>query len=89
MLHLKCTGKAQKAIGLCKTDLVEAQAVSAPLGNWYVHRFLMGRTRFFLFMSEANLLSFVLYHRLPLAHSCALFGKRDAHSVFSGRGHHH
>lgn len=61
MLYLKCTVEAQKAIGLCKTDLVEAQATAAPLGNWYVHRFLIGRTRFFLFMSEANLLSFVLY----------------------------
>lgn len=61
MLYLKCTGEAQKAIGLRKTDLVEAQATAPPLGNWYVHRFLIGRTRFFLFMSEASLLSFVLY----------------------------
>ncbi|MDR7150774.1 hypothetical protein J2W49_002737 [Hydrogenophaga palleronii] len=61
MLYLKCTGEAQKAIGLRKTDLVEAQAVTAPLGNWYVHRFPIGRTKFFLFMSESNLLSFVLY----------------------------
>lgn len=61
MLYLKCTGEAQKAIGLRKSDLLEAQAVVAPLGNWYVHRFLIGRIRFFLFMSEATLLSFVLY----------------------------
>jgi hypothetical protein len=61
MLYLKCTGEAQKAIGLRKTDLVEAQATAAPLGSWYVHRFLIGRTRSFLFMSDANLLSFVLY----------------------------
>jgi hypothetical protein len=61
MLYLKCTGEVQKAIGLRKADLVDAQAVAAPLANWYVHRFLIGRTRFFLFMSELNLLSFVLY----------------------------
>lgn len=61
MIYLKCTGEAQKAIGLTKAQLAEQKPVSAPLGSWYVHRFAVGRTHFYLFMSEATLLSFVLY----------------------------
>ena len=61
MLYLKCTGEVQKALRLDKKNLSEAEASTAPLGSWYVHRFAIGRTRFFLFMSEATLLSFVLY----------------------------
>ena len=61
MLYLKCTGEVQKAIGLRKVDLADATASTAPLGHWYVHRFSVGRTRCFLFMSEVTLLSFVLY----------------------------
>ena len=60
MLYLKCTAEVQKAIGLGKGSLTEASPTSAPLGHWYVHRFSVGRTRFFLFMSEVLLLSFVL-----------------------------
>lgn len=61
MLYLKCTAQVQKAIGLDKEALAEAQPSSAPLGHWYVHRFAVGGTRFFLFMSEVSLLSFVLH----------------------------
>ena len=61
MLYLKCTAEAQKAIGLRKVDLSDATVSTAALGHWYVHRFSVGRTRCFLFMSEATLLSFVLY----------------------------
>lgn len=61
MLYLKCTMAVQKVVGLRKGDLTEAEASTTPLGNWYVHRFPIGRTHFFLFMSEASLLSFVLY----------------------------
>ena len=61
MLYLKCTGEVQKAIGLRKVDLADSTASTAPLGHWYVHRFSVGRTRCFLFMSEVTLLSFVLY----------------------------
>lgn len=61
MIYLKCTGEAQRAIGLAKNQLAEAQPVAAPLGSWYVHRFVADRTQFYLFMSEATLLSFVLY----------------------------
>ncbi|QEI06225.1 hypothetical protein FXN63_10530 [Pigmentiphaga aceris] len=58
--YLKCTGEVQKAIGLDKKALAEASPALSPLGHWYVHRFSVGRTKFFLFMSEVSLLSFVL-----------------------------
>ena len=61
MVYLKCTGEVQKALGLRKDQLAEPQTVAAPLGSWYVHRFSVGRTRFFLFMSEVSLLSFLLF----------------------------
>ena len=32
----------------------------APLGNWYVHRFDIGRRKAHVFMSETTLLSFIL-----------------------------
>lgn len=51
----------QKVVGLRKGDLTEAEASTTPLGHWYVHRFPIGQTQFFLFMNEASLLSFVLY----------------------------
>ncbi len=35
MIYLKCTEAAQKAIGLRKEQLAEAQVVTAPMGNWY------------------------------------------------------
>ena len=61
MLYLKCTMEVQKVVGLRKSDLTEAEASKTLLGNWYVHRFPIGRTHFFLFMNEVSLLSFVLY----------------------------
>lgn len=61
MLVLKCTAEVQRAIGLTKQQIVEAHAVPAPLGGWYVHRFTIGRTQCYLFMSEVSLLSFLLY----------------------------
>jgi hypothetical protein len=61
MLYLKCTAEVRKAIGLRDAQLIKAQPNLAPLGNWYIHRFPIGRTRVFLFMSEVSLLSFVLY----------------------------
>ena len=61
MLYLKCTAEVQKAIGLRKADLSDATDSTSMLGHWYVHRFAVGRTRCFLFMSEVTLLSFVLY----------------------------
>lgn len=72
MLYLKCTAEVQKAIGLRKANLADAQTGSAPLGNWYVHRFAIGRTKFFLFMSEVSLLSFVLYQGRKLVDAQAL-----------------
>lgn len=67
MLYLKCTMAVQKVVGLRKGDLTEAEASTTPLGNWYVHRFPIGRTHFFLFMSEVSLLSFVLYQgKIPV-----------------------
>ena len=61
MLYLKCTGIVQKALGLPKTVLVDAIPSSAPLGNWYVNRFDIGRRKAYVFMSETTLLSFILF----------------------------
>lgn len=60
MLYLKCTGTVQKALGLSKTLLADALPTSAPLGNWYVNRFDIGRREAHVFMSETTLLSFIL-----------------------------
>lgn len=61
MLYLKCTGVVQKALGLPKTLAAGALPSSAPLGNWYVHRFDLGRRKAYVFMSETTLLSFILF----------------------------
>ena len=61
MLYLKCTGAVQKALGLSKTLLTGALPSTAPLGNWYIHRFDIGRRKAYIFMSEATLLSFILF----------------------------
>jgi hypothetical protein len=60
MLYLKCTGIVQKALGLPKTLLAEPVPTLAPLGNWYVNRFDLGRRKAHVFMSETTLLSFIL-----------------------------
>lgn len=61
MLYLKCTGVVQKALGLPKTVLADAIPSSAPLGNWYVHRFDTGRRKAYVFMSATTLFSFILF----------------------------
>lgn len=61
MLYLKCTGAVQKVLGLPKTLLTDSVPSAAPLGNWYIHRFDIGRRKAYIFMSEATLLSFVLF----------------------------
>ena len=61
MIYLKCTGDVQKAIGLRKENLADALPSEAPLGNWYVHRFDLTRGQAYIFMSEATLLSFILF----------------------------
>ncbi len=60
MLYLKCTGIVQKALGVSKVLMADPLPSSAPLGNWYVNRFNIGRRKAYIFMSEATLLSFVL-----------------------------
>jgi hypothetical protein len=60
MLYLKCTAVVQKALGLPKILVADALPTSAPLGNWYVHRFDIGRRKAHVFMSETTLLSFIL-----------------------------
>jgi hypothetical protein len=60
MLYLKCTGIVQKALGLPKTRVADALPTAAPLGNWYVNRFDIGRRQAHVFMSETTLLSFIL-----------------------------
>ena len=61
MLYLKCTGIVQKALGVSKVLVVDPLPNSAPLGNWYVNRFNIGRRKAYIFMSEATLLSFILF----------------------------
>lgn len=61
MPYLKCTGVVQKVLGLPKTLLADASPSFAPLGNWYIHRFDVGRRKAYIFMSEATLLSFILF----------------------------
>ena len=61
MLYLKCTGVVQKALGLPKTLVADALPNTAPLGNWYVNRFDIGRRKAYVFMSETTLLSFILF----------------------------
>lgn len=60
MLYLKCTALVQKALGLPKTHITAALPSEAPLGNWYVNRFELGRRKAYLFMSEPTFLSFIL-----------------------------
>jgi hypothetical protein len=60
MFYLKCTGSVQKALGLPKALVADAQPNPAPFGNWYVNRFAIGQRKAYLFMSETTLLSFFL-----------------------------
>ncbi len=61
MLYLKCTQDVYKHLGLRKQDLAVAEPTPAPLGNWYIHRFLLGRRQAYIFMSDTTLLSFILF----------------------------
>ena len=61
MLFLKCTQQVQKVVGLRKENLASAEPSIAPLGNWYVNCFDLGRRKAYIFMSEATLLSFILF----------------------------
>ena len=60
MLYLKCTQEVQKVVGLRKENLASPEPSDAPLGNWYVNRFNLGRRKAYIFMSETTLLSFIL-----------------------------
>lgn len=61
MLYLKCTATVQKVVGLRKENLADAMETEAPLGNWYVNRFVADRKQIYIFMSESTLLSFILF----------------------------
>ena len=60
MLYLKCTAQVQSIIGLTPSQLSQAEPSAAPLGNWYINRFSLGRRKAFVFMSETTFLSFLL-----------------------------
>ena len=61
MLYLKCTQEVQKVVGLRKENLASPEPSEAPLGNWYINRFNLGRRKAYIFMSETTLLSFILF----------------------------
>lgn len=61
MLFLKCTNAVQRLIGLKKENLAEATPNNSVLGNWYVNRFPLGGRNAFIYMSDATLLSFILF----------------------------
>lgn len=61
MLYLKCTADVQKVVGLRRENLADAGITDAPLGNWYINRFVSGGRNVYIFMSESTLLSFILF----------------------------
>lgn len=61
MLYLKCTAAVQRAVGLRKENLADADATNAPLGSWYVNRFEADGREIYIFMSDSTLLSFILF----------------------------
>lgn len=60
MYQLRCTKKAQDALGLKSADLSEPRDERFALGNWYVNPFTVSRRKCLLFMEENTLASFVL-----------------------------
>lgn len=60
MYQLRCTKKAQNALGLKAVDLSEPKYENFVLGNWYVNNFTDNRRKCLLFMEEKTLASFVL-----------------------------
>lgn len=61
MLFLKCTNAVQRHLRLKKDNLADATPNDAILGNWYINRFPLERRYAFIFMSDATLLSFILF----------------------------
>ena len=61
MIQLRCTGKAQKQLGLKPSELSEIKKPDSTLGNWYVNITTIDRRKTFVFMNESTLLSFILY----------------------------
>jgi uncharacterized protein DUF6933 len=61
MLYLKCTNAVQRHVGLKKENLADAVSTDSILGNWYVNRFPLEERHALVFMSEATLLSFILF----------------------------
>jgi hypothetical protein len=61
MLQFRCTGKAQKQLGLKLSELREIKKPDSTLGNWYVNLTTIDRKKTFLFMNDRTLLSFILF----------------------------
>jgi len=61
MLQLRCTGKVIKTLGLKTNDLSEITESDTILGNWYINEFSLDRRKWFIFMNENSLLSFVIF----------------------------
>lgn len=61
MLQLRCTAKAQKELGIKKSELADAKRSDTLLGNWYVNLFTVDRRKTLIFVNEKTLLSFILF----------------------------
>lgn len=59
MFLLKCTSDVQKVLSSSGTPSIDAVDSGVPLGHWYVNQFVADRRKYFIFMSEKTLLSFV------------------------------
>ncbi|GKT12965.1 MAG: integrase/recombinase XerD [Thiomicrorhabdus sp.] len=60
MLQLRCTAKVIKTLGLKPQELSEVSESDTVLGNWYINEFFLERKKWFIFMNEKTLLSFVI-----------------------------
>lgn len=60
MYQLRCTKKAQDALGLKSVDLSKPSDENVTLGNWYVNVFTQNRRKCLLVMEEKTLITFVL-----------------------------
>ena len=60
MYQLRCTKKAQDALGLKSADLSEPSGENFALGNWYVNFFTQNKRKCLFVMEETTLSSFVL-----------------------------
>jgi hypothetical protein len=61
MLQLRCTAKAQKELGIKKSELADAKRGDTLLGNWYVNLFTVDKRKTLIFVNEKTLLSFILF----------------------------